>query len=954
MSEKDKLAKLLFVGDAGVGKTALLHSLSNLKAKNRYQNVTEPTVGVDVDACTLKLKCKAKLSIWDFSGAPEYHVTHQYFFSRSRCIYVLCVSTQQPIEPQLEFWSVYLDSIIDYRSRSSSKILLVGTKFDIVPDHEKPAKEKIFADAVAKYAFTDYVTCTATEVSGLRKLLASINELAKDQAKPVPKAAFTIARNVIASTENYVHKLDDADEESVAAYSILHDVGSVVFHQVSGIVCTQPIVFAKVLAVFFGPFSHRDALMAYKFMTLQHQAILSLVAVRNIILKCFDVLEIVPPTQDQLTEDFAIVKMLTSMGLCMRLTDEEAQKYGQSGYLFPALRNKGSFVWPEPKLESGGDIYTFGARVSDMMHDILLPHLSSTLQLALRAHFQPKTPYPVVIYSNGMQITLQGGNMAVFLVDEEETCLDILIRGEKVITIWNTIHKLVKALSNELPGTSLRAAPLDPEALLSLAVLSPLNLSEVTPIQLKQSASQEYFLEGTKGTPTATSDVPFHPSMFDELPLESVNTADGKFSLCEILVPDKKNYQFGWASLEHRRVYNWVKAHFDNWVGGEHIDHFQVSKIVYYRSKEMETAFSDNFETMRNKEITRDWLNGDQMDANTKNGLEWVMARANRHLATTPGEEQTSLAVTWHAPSTWELRKSPKSQMAETTLEFGKGYYFSFLPNTGENVIEYMRENSKLDADKPMPPVIFSWALLGNIYPAVEPPPDGARSPLQKGSGYDSLYGLVQRPSQASTPVYCTPLTVGGPDYDRSMVRDPNLILPQFAVYYELAKKAAKSKWNLIWVDHKHDHNEPLAKSIRANGVSVLMVNTSEEVKDWLLNEGPKLADDEMQQLRIISNRYRQNDGRDMAGERLCQWLKHPNSPFTSVPFLFFVGNEKQVMLKTDEKRRIFVTSSANVLLDFCGKEFEAGESLAKSMITVTRGRASALKLTGRKKGKKK
>lgn len=164
----------------------------------------------------------------------------------------------------------------------------------------------------------------------------------------------------------------------MAAYSILHDVGLLLYHPFSDIVCTTPMVFAKILALFLGPFSHRDILMG----ALPHlspvlsspslppsprpllvlSSICSLSQVTNswpcnirpsshqspsvtsssrsqspllstfslpssLITQCFDVLGLPGPDEDSVTEDFPMVNMITGMGLCMKLTAEEAIKY---------------------------------------------------------------------------------------------------------------------------------------------------------------------------------------------------------------------------------------------------------------------------------------------------------------------------------------------------------------------------------------------------------------------------------------------------------------------------------------------------------------------------------------------------------------------------------------------------------------------------------------------------
>lgn len=75
---------------------------------------------------------------------------------------------------------------------------------------------------------------------------------------------------------------------------------------------------------------------------------------------------------------------------------------------------------------------------------------------------------------------------------------------------------------------------------------------------------------------------------------------DDSLVVCEIAIPQTQTeYSLGWPSPAHKEVYDWhalslsvplshcyrVKTRFDQWVGGENVDHFTIEKIVYYHSK---------------------------------------------------------------------------------------------------------------------------------------------------------------------------------------------------------------------------------------------------------------------------------------------------------------------------------------------------------------------------------
>jgi internalin A len=83
-------AKLVFVGEGGVGKTTLLEALRG----KPFVEDRPTTHGVEIERQPLELDhpnqpgTKIKLNAWDFGGQPVYRITHQFFSSR-RALYLL-------------------------------------------------------------------------------------------------------------------------------------------------------------------------------------------------------------------------------------------------------------------------------------------------------------------------------------------------------------------------------------------------------------------------------------------------------------------------------------------------------------------------------------------------------------------------------------------------------------------------------------------------------------------------------------------------------------------------------------------------------------------------------------------------------------------------------------------------------------------------------------------------
>jgi energy-coupling factor transporter ATP-binding protein EcfA2 len=118
-------AKLVLVGEGGVGKTTLLKALTG-----REPRQGEPTThGINIDIQALHLPhpdkegIKIQLNAWDFGGQEIYRVTHQFFFSR-RSIYLLVWEPRMGVQQcQVEDWL----KLIRLRVGEDARVIIVST-----------------------------------------------------------------------------------------------------------------------------------------------------------------------------------------------------------------------------------------------------------------------------------------------------------------------------------------------------------------------------------------------------------------------------------------------------------------------------------------------------------------------------------------------------------------------------------------------------------------------------------------------------------------------------------------------------------------------------------------------------------------------------------------------------------------------------------------------------------
>jgi internalin A len=127
-------AKMLLVGQGGVGKTSLVHYLIHQRACNPDEL---PTEGINIDDWEVSGKpggdgkCeRIQIHVWDFGGQEIMHATHQFFLTR-RSLYLLVIDARAgEKESNIHYWLKIIRSYGD-----ESPVLVVINKCDQHP-HE--------------------------------------------------------------------------------------------------------------------------------------------------------------------------------------------------------------------------------------------------------------------------------------------------------------------------------------------------------------------------------------------------------------------------------------------------------------------------------------------------------------------------------------------------------------------------------------------------------------------------------------------------------------------------------------------------------------------------------------------------------------------------------------------------------------------------------------------------
>jgi small GTP-binding protein len=116
--------RIIFVGDSGVGKTALIHRSKN----NRFNEHTTPTIGAGITEMETQIDSRrVGFQLWDTAGQEIYcNIVPIYFKGVSGAVLVFSMTERQSFE-NLDKWAGQLASHAD----EDVGVLVCGNKIDI-------------------------------------------------------------------------------------------------------------------------------------------------------------------------------------------------------------------------------------------------------------------------------------------------------------------------------------------------------------------------------------------------------------------------------------------------------------------------------------------------------------------------------------------------------------------------------------------------------------------------------------------------------------------------------------------------------------------------------------------------------------------------------------------------------------------------------------------------------
>ncbi|MDM8565979.1 COR domain-containing protein [Candidatus Halobeggiatoa sp. HSG11] len=187
-------AKMLIVGQGGVGKTSLVNRLT----KDNYNQAENKTEGIQITNWQLPVKdATIRLNIWDFGGQEIMHATHQFFLTK-RSLYILVLDARQgEQESRVEYWLKLIQSFA-----ADSPIIIAINKSD---QHPLPINER---GLKAKYpSLQDFFKISCETSKGIPELIENIKYQLDNLTHvhdPFPSKWFLVKQTLENMSEDFI------------------------------------------------------------------------------------------------------------------------------------------------------------------------------------------------------------------------------------------------------------------------------------------------------------------------------------------------------------------------------------------------------------------------------------------------------------------------------------------------------------------------------------------------------------------------------------------------------------------------------------------------------------------------------------------------------------------------------------------------------------------------------
>ena len=151
--------KIIFCGDAGVGKTSIINSIRGQKFSEEY----EPSIGVDFFSKTVRYNNRLiKLQIWDSAGQEKFRSLIPNYIRGSALIFLIFDVSKKETYDHLNEWLKFITNI-----ENGGLIIIVGNKIDLKDSREVNTEEAEKYCKDKKYEYFEFSAKNGTNIDNM-------------------------------------------------------------------------------------------------------------------------------------------------------------------------------------------------------------------------------------------------------------------------------------------------------------------------------------------------------------------------------------------------------------------------------------------------------------------------------------------------------------------------------------------------------------------------------------------------------------------------------------------------------------------------------------------------------------------------------------------------------------------------------------------------------------------
>nr|XP_010328337.2 EF-hand calcium-binding domain-containing protein 4B isoform X2 [Saimiri boliviensis boliviensis] len=183
-SAPDRLFKIVFVGNAAVGKTSFLKSF----CEDRFSPGMAATVGIDYRVKTVNVDdSQVALQLWDTAGQERYRCITQQFFRKADAVIIMYDLTAKQSFLSVRRWLSSVEEAVG----DQVPVLLLGNKLDNEQEREVP---RGLGEQLAKENNLIFYECSAYSGHNTKESLLHLARFLKEQEDTVREDTIQVSR----------------------------------------------------------------------------------------------------------------------------------------------------------------------------------------------------------------------------------------------------------------------------------------------------------------------------------------------------------------------------------------------------------------------------------------------------------------------------------------------------------------------------------------------------------------------------------------------------------------------------------------------------------------------------------------------------------------------------------------------------------------------------------------